>query len=229
MKPSKATTKKQTTLEMASWPLKNKFNIMKTQIITLFTALVLSTGIAATTYADTTNSDNVTVLSDISVINKIEVRGNVQLYISDGNADQVKVYNQYYAESALVKSRNGVLSIASYKAEKLVVWVTAADLRSIAVYDNADVKSFGDFSGIDFAVELHNHATANLSLDAFNAKVTVADQAKATISGRVNEFDLKYNHAENVSSANLEAGKVSKSQTVVAVPAKPVVDEFAGL
>ncbi|WP_157750602.1 hypothetical protein [Mucilaginibacter gotjawali] len=54
MKPSKATTKKQTTLEIASWPLKNKSNIMKTQIITLFTALVLSTGIAATTYADTT-------------------------------------------------------------------------------------------------------------------------------------------------------------------------------
>jgi len=202
---------------------------MKTQIITLFTALVLSTGIAATTYADTINNDNVTVLSDISAINKIEVRGNVQLYISDGNADQVKVYNKYYAESALVQSRNGVLSIASYKAEKLVVWVTAADLRSVSVYDNADVKSFGDFSSIEFAVDLHNNATAKLSLDAFNAKVTVADQAKATISGRVNQFDLKYNHAENVSSANLEAEKTSKTQTVVAVPAKPVVDEFAGL
>lgn len=202
---------------------------MKTQIITLFTALVLSTGIAATTYADTINNENVTVLTDISAINKIEVRGNVQLYISDGNADQVKVYNKYYAESALVKSRNGVLSIASYKAEKLVVWVTAADLRSVAVYDNADVKSFGDFSSIDFTVDLHNNATAKLSLDAFNAKVTVADQAKATISGRVNEFDLKYNHAENISSPNLVAEKVSKSQTVIAVQAKPVVDEFAGL
>jgi len=202
---------------------------MKTQIITLFTALVLSTGIAATSYAATTKNENVTVLTDISAINKIEVRGNVQLYISDGNADQVKVYNKYYAESALVQSRNGVLSIASYTAEKLVVWVTAADLRSVSVYDNAEVKSFGNFSGIELAVDLHNNATAKLSLDAFNAKVTVADHAKATLSGRVNQFDLKYNHAENVSSANLETGKTSVSQTVVAVPAKPVVDEFAGL
>ncbi|BAU55181.1 hypothetical protein MgSA37_03362 [Mucilaginibacter gotjawali] len=173
--------------------------------------------------------ENVTVLTDISNISKIEVRGNVQLYISDGNADQVKVYNKYYAESALIKSRNGVLSIASYKAEKLVVWVTAADLRSVSVYDNADVKSFGDFSGIEFTVDLHNNATAKLSLDAFNAKVTVADQAKASISGRVNELDLKYNHAENVSSTNLEAGKVSKTQTVGVAAAKPVEDEFAGL
>jgi hypothetical protein len=202
---------------------------MKTQIITLFTALVLSTGIAATSYAATTKNENVTVLTDISAINKIEVRGNVQLYISDGNADQVKVYNKYYAESALVQSRNGVLSIASYTAEKLVVWVTAADLRSVSVYDNAEVKSFGNFSGIELAVDLHNNATAKLNLDAFEANVTVADHAKATLSGRVNQFDLKYNHAENVSSANLEAGSATMSQTVVAAPAKPVVDEFAGL
>jgi len=52
---------------------------MKTQIITLFTALVLSTGIAATTYADTTSKENVTVLSGISAINKIEIYGNVRV------------------------------------------------------------------------------------------------------------------------------------------------------
>jgi len=202
---------------------------MKTQIITLFTALVLSTGIAATTYANTTKNENVTVLTDISAINKIEVRGNVELYISDGNADQVKVYNKYYAESALVKSRNGVLSIASYKAEKLVVWVTAADLRSVSVYDNAEVKSFGNFSGIEFAVDLHNNATAKLSLDAFNASVTVADQAKATLSGRVNQFDLKYNFAKNVSTEGLDAISSTKTETRVAVAAKPAADEFAGL
>ncbi|HEY5391886.1 MAG TPA: hypothetical protein VIJ57_07220 [Hanamia sp.] len=84
---------------------------MKTQIITLFTALVLSAGIAKTTYAATAKKENATVLTGVAAISKIEVHGNVEVYISDGATDQVKVYNKYYAESALVQSANGVLRI----------------------------------------------------------------------------------------------------------------------
>src|SRR5271166_5309300 len=101
---------------------------MKTTIVTIFAALVLSSGIAKPIRAATAKKENVTVLTGISAINKIEVHGNVELYISDGAKDQLKVYNKYYAESALVQSANGVLRISSYKAEKLVVWVTAYDL-----------------------------------------------------------------------------------------------------
>jgi len=203
---------------------------MKTLIISLFTALVLSTGIAATTYAATTkDSGTVTVLSDISAINKIEVRGNVELYISDGQADQVKVYNKYYSESALVQSRNGVLSIASYKAEKLVVWVKAADLRSISAFDNAEVKSFGDLSKIEFEVDLHNSASATLSLDAYSASVTVADQAKASLSGRADEYSLKYDHAENVNEKDFDAVHASKTAKIVAKARRTELDELADL
>jgi len=203
---------------------------MKTLIISLFTALVLSTGIAATTYAATTkDSGTVTVLSDISAINKIEVRGNVELYISDGQADQVKVYNKYYSESALVQSRNGVLSIASYKAEKLVVWVKAADLRSISAFDNAEVKSFGDLSKIEFEVDLHNSASATLSLDAYSASVTVTDQAKASLSGRADEYSLKYDHAENVDEKDFDAVHASKTVKIVAKARRAELDELADL
>jgi hypothetical protein len=202
---------------------------MKTQIITLFAALVLGAGIANTTYAAAAKNENVTVLTDVSAINKIEVRGNVELYISDGQTDQVKVYNKYYAESALVKSRNGLLTIASYKAEKLVVWVTAADLRAVSVYDNAEVKSFGNFSAIEFSVDLHNSASAKLNLDIFSASVSVSDQATAILSGRVNEYDLKYNHAENVSDANLKAAHGSKIQSGTVAAVKVKSDNMADL
>ncbi|ASU33833.1 GIN domain-containing protein [Mucilaginibacter xinganensis] len=129
---------------------------MKTQIITFFAVLVVAFGVTNSTFAGTAKNadDNYTVLTDISAINKIEVRGNVELYVSDGATDQVKVYNKYYSESALVKSKNGVLSIASYKAEKLVVWVTANDLRAISAFDNAQIKSFGNISKIEFDVDL---------------------------------------------------------------------------
>ncbi len=186
---------------------------MKTTILTIFTALVLSAGIAKTTNAAPAKNENVTVLTGISAINKIEVYGNVELYISDGNKDQVKVYNKYYSESALVQSTNGVLRISSYKAERLVVWVTAYDLRSVSAYGNAEVKSFGDISKIEFNVDLHNNASAKLNLDAYSASVTVNDQARANLSGTVTEVDLKYSNAQNVDYSNLVAEHASKTCT----------------
>ena len=178
---------------------------MKTQIITIFAALVLSTGIAKTTNAATAKNETVTVLTDISAINKIEVRGNVEVYISDGATDQVKVYNKYYGESALVQSKNGVLRITSYKAEKLVVWVTAADLRSISAYDNAEVRSFGDLSKIEFDVDLHNNASAKLDMEAYSAEVTVTDHAKVDLSGSATEFKLNNGVTTSVNKYNFTA------------------------
>ena len=161
---------------------------MKKQIITIATIFTLAIGTVSAGFAATTSNDEAnTVLTNVSRINKIEVRGNVELYVSDGNADQVKVYNKYYSESALVQSQNGVLRISSYKAEKLVVWVTASDLRAISAYDNADVKSFGSLSKIDLDVNLYNNATAQLKLDSYHTSLTVNDNAKATVSGTVNE------------------------------------------
>jgi hypothetical protein len=184
---------------------------MKTTFLTIFTALVLATGIATTTYAAPAKNETYTILNNVSVINKIEVRGNVELYISDGAADEVKVYNKYYAENALVQTQNGVLSIASYKAEKLVVWVAAADLRSISAFDNAEVKSFGDISKIEFNVDLHNNASANLKFNTYSANITVNDQAKASLSGSADEYSLKYSHAENVSEKSFETSHSSKT------------------
>jgi hypothetical protein len=204
---------------------------MKTTIITIFTALVLSTGIANAKTAATVNNENVTVLTEVSAINKIEVHGNVELYVSDGANDEVKVYNKYYAESALVQSANGVLRISSYKAEKLVVWITAKNLNAITAYDNATVKSFGCLTNIEFSVELNNNATAKLSLDAFNANVTVNDQAKADLSGTANEVNIKYSHIENVNDANLVSKQTARTCSLKTVKTveKTELDELANL
>lgn len=195
---------------------------MKTQIITIFSVFVLALGVTNSVKAATVkNADNnYTVLTDISAINKIEVRGNVELYVSDGATDQVKVYNKYYNESALVQSKNGVLRITSYKNEKLVVWVTANDLRAISAFDNAEVKSFGNISKIDFDIDLHDNATAKLNIDAFSASVSVKDNAKAHLSGTVNEYTYKSDREENVDHKDLVAVHSSKMLAPVVVAAK---------
>ena len=178
---------------------------MKTKILSVITMLVVILGLTNSTYANTANIDAYTVLNDISVINKIEVHGNVELYVSDASSDQVKVYNKYYSESALVQSKNGVLRISSYKAEKLVVWVSANDLRSISAYDNAEIKTFGTISKIEFNVDLHDNAEARLNLDAYNASLTVKDNAKADLKGSATELNLNSDIESNVKSNNFAA------------------------
>lgn len=191
---------------------------MKTAIITVFAALSLTAGIANSTKAATVKDDaaNYTVLTDISAINKIEVHGNVELYVSDASSDQVKVYNKYYSESALVQSTNGVLRISSYKNEKLVVWVSANDLRAISAYDNAEVKSFGKISKIEFDVDLHDNATAKLNVDTFNTSLTVKDNAKADLAGSANQLNLYRDIESNVKSNNFSAAHYVENKMTVA-------------
>ena len=199
---------------------------MKTIILTTALLLVTVLGINQSTYAATAkDSQAYTVLTDVSTINKIEVHGNVELYVSDGATDQIKVYNQYYKESALVQNQNGTLCISSYKTEKLVVWVTASDLRSLAIYDNAQVRSFGKLSVINLDVDLFNNASAQLNVDAFQASVTLNDNAKAKLSGYISMGELKYNRTSALNTANLVAESMKRTD----VDAKEGSADFVSL
>ncbi len=206
---------------------------MKTQILSFVTIAAIVLGISNTTLAAAkkdsaaTNSEASTVLTNVSRINKIEVRGNVELYVSDGTADQVKVYNRYYAESAVVQNQNGVLHIASYSDQKLVVWITANDLRSITAYDNAEVRSFGKLSPIELDVTLHNNAYAKLDIDGFSANITVNDRAKADLTGNVTECSLRYSYSASVNSTYFVAANITRTVDAVSIVKKD--QEWAGL
>jgi len=184
---------------------------MKTKILSIILLFVAITGFSKSTYAATNNADY-TLLKEIKAINKIEVRGNVELFISDSPVEQVKVYNKYYSENALVQYNNGTLRITSYKAEKLIVWVSTDDLRAVTAYDNAEVRSFGKLSKIEFNVELHNNASASLNLDAYSANVKLNDHAKAELSGTVTEFGLTANANTTVVKNDFQAEHINDNK-----------------
>lgn len=201
---------------------------MKTIVLT--TAILLATVLGINTTANAAPQDagqNYTVLAETGAISKIEVYGNVELYVSDGDTDNVKVYNSYYKESAMVQNQNGTLRISSYKAEKLVVWVTANDLRNLSAYDNADIKSFGKFSAIDLDVKLFDHATAKLNMDVFQANITLNDNARASLSGNINNCELKYDLPANINTSGLAVAAIVRKGTDNAV--KQSTDDFAAL
>ena len=184
---------------------------MKTKILSIILLFVAITGFSKSTYAATSNADY-TLLKEIKAINKIEVRGNVELFISDSPVEQVKVYNKYYSENALVQYNNGTLRITSYKAEKLIVWVSTDDLRAVTAYDNAEVRSFGKLSKIEFNVELHNNASASLNLDAYSANVKLNDHAKAELSGTATEFGLTANANTTVVKNDFQAEHINDNK-----------------
>jgi len=185
---------------------------MKTTILTIAIAISTVFGISKSASAATGSKEEVsTLLADVSNISTIEVHGNVELYLSDGTADQVKVYNSYYAESALVQDENGTLRISSYTAKKLVIWVTANDLRSLAVYDNAEVRSFGKFSAIDLDIKLFNNASAHMDMDTYAASITLNDHAKADLSGKADEAHLQYDRHAFLNTTNFVASHLVKT------------------
>ena len=190
---------------------------MKTKFLSFIAIAAIVLGVSNTTIAAVKNdgaaknNEVSTVLTNVSKINKIEVRGNVEVFVSDGSSDQVKVYNRYYSESALIQSQNGVLRISSFSDQKLVVWVTAAQLTGISAYDNAEVKSFGKLSSIEMDVTLHDNAYAKLDLDGYSANITLNNRAKADLNGAVSQCNLKYDHSSTVNSTNFAAEHITKT------------------
>ena len=188
---------------------------MKTRIFSLIAIAAVVLGVSNTTLAATkdsaANNSEVSTVLKVSKISKIEVRGNVELYITDGSDDQVKVYNRYYSESALIQNNNGTLRISSFADQRLVVWVKAEQLSSIAAYDNAEVKSFGKLSSIEMDVTLHDNAYAKLDLDGYSANITLNNRAKADLNGAVSQCNLKYDHSSTVNSTNLAAEHITKT------------------
>ncbi|WP_428327544.1 GIN domain-containing protein [Mucilaginibacter sp.] len=185
---------------------------MKTTILTIAILFASLFGFRQSSFAATNNDQEVsTVLTDVNKITDIEVHGNVELYISDGSEDQVKVYNKYYGESALVQDQNGVLRISSYTAQKLKVWVTVSDLRNLEVYDNAEVKSFGKLSAIELDVKLYNTASAKLSMDAYTASISLNDRAKADLTGSITDAQFKYDHSSFLNTTTLLTARQTKA------------------
>lgn len=202
---------------------------MKTKILTFATIASIVLGIGTTAFAADKNiaakgeKEKGAVLVNVSKISKIEVYGNVELYVSDSEADQVKVYNQYYAENAVVKSMNGVLRISSYNDQKLVVWVKAADLRSITAFDNAEVRSFGKLSQIELTVTLRDDSYAKLDMGGYSVNLTANERAKADLSGNVGECIIKYNRSATVNSADVAAEHITRTAYSESVKSEELV------
>lgn len=193
---------------------------MKTKITTLIASVALLLSTTTISLAASKTNNDVVALTEVGSISKIEVSGNVEVYITSGTKDGVTIYDNYYGQNAMVQTDNGVLRIASYKNEKLVVMVTVTDLRAITANDNATIKSEGNFSALELDVNLNDNATAQLNVDAMEATFTVNDSAKADLSGTVLDYQLSYSQASTVNRTYLAADNSIETKIALPQPAR---------
>jgi len=185
---------------------------MKTQFATIIAAVAL---LVSTNITNAKADNGAVELPKVGSINKIEASGNVDVYLVNGDYDAVKVYDNYYSGNAVVQNEDGVLRIASYAADKLVVFVTVNDLKAITANDNASVRSYGDaFSAKGIDITLNDQAVAQLKIDAVGATITVNDQARAEFAGSIENYELNYTAAATVKKDNLQS-RASREKQIV--------------
>lgn len=189
---------------------------MKTRIVSFITLLIIVLSISVSNAAtrDNNNGTQTAVVVAANSINKIEASGNVEVYVTNGDRAQVKVYDNYYAKNALVQEEDGVLRIASYTADKLVVLVTVTDLHAITANDNATIKSYGKLSLIELNLVLNNKASAQLNFDVLNASVTLNNRASAELSGSVFNYELAGSRLSTINKTNLTVVNASEKNTI---------------
>jgi hypothetical protein len=197
-------------------------NIKKMKTTILTTAIILATafGISQPGFALSHHTGVSAIVSPVNKISKIEIHGNVELYVSDGCSDHIKVYNNDYKGAAIAADQNGVLKISSNSSEKLVVWVTASDLSDISAYDNAEIKSFGALSSIDLDINLYNNASASLSMDVFHVNITLNDHTRARLAGIINEVELRHDITASVDTSALASEHVTDKENLDRIASK---------
>ena len=171
---------------------------MKTTIKNLIAAGITATVLLGTTVAAKAAiaPAKSTVLSSIKNVNRIAISGNVELILIQDSEESVKVYNDYYANNALVQHENGTLRISSFGTEKLTVVAHVKNLSSITAADQSTIKTYGKFDLLTLNITLKDQAKAAIDVNAVSVTTDISGDAKLNLSGNTEE-----NYTQNASAA----------------------------
>lgn len=159
-------------------------NLKRVGVVIIYVAifvLIVVSGAKKVTAAE--NLSVMTELKDNTPIDKIAVKGNVEVFITQGEHQSITVYDNYYGKNALTQIEDGTLRISSYEDKKLSVWVTVKDLKSIEAADKANIYGINEFKVLDLNITLENEATANVKLDTYQLHSQISGSSKLILKG----------------------------------------------
>ena len=188
---------------------------MKTKIVKMLALTVLAFVVIIISSSKKSKAADKTVvvteLKDVKHIHKIVVVGNVDVYLTQGTEENLKVYDNYYSKNALVQWQDGELRISSFEKEKLAVSITVNNLSAIQASGNVKVRSMNEISTIDLDIQLKDNAQANLEARAVNISSSIADGSVLKLSGESDNQHLNLSGAAQYESSRF----TSKSRSMI--------------
>lgn len=160
---------------------------MKTKILHRLALIVLAlVVIIFSSFKSANAAQNKIKFSELrtgNTIQKIVLNGNVEVFLTQGNVESLMVYDDNYSKNASVQWESGVLRIASYKDQKLSVWITVKNLGEIEASGKSTIQSMNKLSTVNLSINLKDGAKAILDAQVFNLTTAVADSSKLELNG----------------------------------------------
>jgi hypothetical protein len=182
---------------------------------TLFKTFVAAGIVLGTTLVSLNASakpeNNVTLVKEIKSFNKISVAGNVQVYLVQNVENSVKVYDNYYANNALVQEQNGELRISSFDKEPLTVVVNAREINEINASDRAQIITSGKFNTISLAINLKDQAQAQINTETLDLFANLSDNAQLNLSGSASEYNAIMGESASIKANNMKSENANVS------------------
>lgn len=121
-----------------------------------------------------------TEFKTVKNIYKIVVNGSVDVFITQGAEENLKVYDGNPGD---VKLENGILSISPLGNKRLAVSVTVKNLSAIEASGNSNVRTMNELSTVNLDLRFNDQADGQIEARAISISSLLSDQAKLELSG----------------------------------------------
>jgi hypothetical protein len=185
---------------------------LKKEILAIGILAMFTTVLATTPLYANDNNKTLTTINQSQQISKMVVKGNVEVFITQGNSNSVKVYDNYYSENAYIQNDDATLRITSYGDKTLSVWVTVADLSEIEASDYAQVYTNNTINALDLKLTLNNHAVAKMAINSYKLTTKIAGNANLELTGKT---ELQQTNVLNNANVDLRKFTANKQDLII--------------
>ena len=164
--------------------------------------------------------ERLSVLKDLKAlkqINKIELDGNIKVYLKQGLNESLEVYGNE-PRNTQAHFKNGILYISSDAPETLEIGLTVNNLSSIVASGNAVLCSTNRIRSLDLEIKLEDSASAKLELEALNVFSSLEDWSSLELTGNAETLHMDLYGAADTNTEKFSAENsslVRKNRRVV--------------
>ena len=179
-------------------------------LFTLVLSLITSIGMAANGNSDKTEIRNV------SSFNGIKVSTGIDLYITMGTVEEVKIVAEDdIIDNLITEVKDGTLRIYMKQSNNWFNWnsgnqtrkayVTVKELQKIDASSGSDVKSESTLKGEDLKVSVSSGSDVTLDIYYKSFSLDTSSGSDAKISGKTKNFKAEASSGSDINAQDLES------------------------